>query len=163
MRGTKHCLAKLDRIIDGVKDDVPNRLTQYTDMRATIAQNAYETAQYDGDNDVTVTASNDGNEWDITASGQALLFIEYGTGYHYPHNNPIDDPRNDAGLWSLMKGKGFLFGKKFLKYKGFWPLPGTDRWVDGNPSANIMYQASKYVREQVPEEVAFTLNKAIKS
>ena len=166
MQGTAAVLRRLSNIQTCI-EGMPNEIAEFSRIAiAAPAQAAYSTAAYDGTNDVTVRVEPTEKGCDIIASGSALLFIEYGTGYHYAHDNPIQDPRNDPGSWSLgPQGKGFLGGKKFLKYKGFWPMPGLGKgmsWVDGNPSANVFYEAGKSVEQDIPKHAQTLLDRAFK-
>lgn len=162
MRGTKSLLAHLDRIQDAIKTDVPNKVNKEVEDRAKGAVNAYAAAQH-GHTDISVEpVVRSDNEWAIVASGETLLFIEFGTGIIYPHNNPIDHPYNYPGSWSVDHGQYLTDSEKLARYKGGWPLAnGVISY--GNPSANVMYQTGKSIRSGLPGDLKVIIDKAVKS
>ena len=163
MRGTKSLLEHLDRIQDAIKTGVPNKVDEVVDNRTRGANNEYAAAKYLGHKDVTVESTRpSGNEWAITASGETLLFIEFGTGIIYPHNNPIDHPYNFPGSWSVEHEQYLTDSEKLAKYKGGWPL-NNNVISYGNPSANVMYQTGKTIRSGLPRDLKLILDKAVKS
>lgn len=163
MRGTKSLLEHLDRIQDAIKTDVPNKVDEVVDNRTQGANDEYAAAKYLGHKDVTVESTRPSdNEWAITASGETLLFIEFGTGIIYPHNNPIDHPYNFPGSWSVEHEQYLTDSEKLAKYKGGWPL-NNNVISYGNPSANVMYQTGKTIRNGLPRDLKLILDKAVKS
>jgi hypothetical protein len=101
---------------------------------AKIAQREFSFASYDGVNDVRVTANPTELGAEVRASGNATLFIEYGSGatFGYGHPNP---GRYGPGTWS----KGPLG-------KGHWDNPNGWYYAHGiksrgNPPAAAMYHA----------------------
>ena len=166
MQGTAAVLRRLTNIQTALNQGVPKAISLESHRLAKFAEDRYcaEPSEFGGYETIDVVSNNiSENEWEIVASGQELLFIEFGTGYHYKHDNPIQHPDNDPGSWSLgPEGKGFLGGYKFLKYKGFWPLHGTKKWVDGRPSANIFYETMKDARESIPKAVETAIGNAFK-
>ena len=163
MQGTKSLLAHLDRIQNAVKKGVPDKVSEVVEKRKNGAQQGYASAQYVGINDVIVDSVRVGNEWQIIASGSTLLFIEFGTGIIYPHTNHIDHPYNFAGSWSVEHSQYLTDSEKLAKYKGQWPDPYSKKLVDGNPSANVMYQTGKTIVSTLPIDLIDVLNEAIKS
>lgn len=162
MRGTKSLLAHLDRIQDAIKTGVPNKVDEVVQNRTQGAQAGYASAHYLGHKDVSVESLRSGNEWSIVASGETLLFIEFGTGIIYPHTNPIDHPYNFPGSWSVDHEQYLTDSDKLAKYKGGWPLAnGVISY--GNPSANVMYQTGKTIRSGLPRDLKVVLDKAVKS
>lgn len=162
MRGTKSLLAHLDRIQDAIKTDVPNKVDEEVQKRAQGAQSEYDTAKYLGHRDVSVESVRSGNEWTIIATGETLLFIEFGTGIVYPHNNPIEHPYNYPGSWSVDHEQYLTDSDKLAKYHGGWPLMnGVISY--GNPSANVMYQTGKAITGVLPRDLKSILDKAVKS
>lgn len=156
MQGVKRLLAHLDRIQDAIKTDIPNKIDEETNKRASGAQSEYASK------DITVQATRTGNEWTILASGKTLLFIEFGTGIVYPHDNPIDHPYNYPGSWSVDHGQYLTDSAKLAKYHGGWPL-ANGKISYGNPSANVMYQTGKTITSVLPGELKQILDRAVKS
>jgi len=130
------------------------KLAQIGIDEATIR---FSTAQYDGTNDVSVSAT---PEWvsDTTlrvyATGSTLFFIEFGTGVHYSEQHP------KAGEFGFTRGGyGHHLGKlDSWRYEGD---PGTNGEPDekhpgyikthGNPPAMAMYGAAEKMKNQVLE------------
>lgn len=74
-----------------------------------IASVKFEQAIYDGDNDVTCSIEERGeNKVAVVATGKATLFIEFGTGIAYPDSHPEGvDTGMVHGSWSESElGKG---------------------------------------------------------
>ena len=54
------------------------------EIGVSVASTGFETADYDGINDVVVTLEQQGNRAAVIASGETVGFIEFGTGIRYP-------------------------------------------------------------------------------
>jgi len=152
IKGTDKVLDRLKRTVERIEKEVPNRVEAVVNNAASSAQSEYNAAPYDGVKDITVRSEKTGEKtWSVIAEGTTLLFVEFGTGYHYPSDNPLQHPKaGGPASWSASaEGKGFLVGWKFIRFRGFWPIKKGDKvvWVDGNPSANVMYHQTKYIRE----------------
>lgn len=121
----------------------------------------FTTAQYDGTNDVQVDAPIwlDDNKIAVRASGNAVTFIEFGTGYFY--NSEGDDHPAASKYGFTIGGYGQGRGKgDFWYYKG---EPGTNGetpkkpsmaakgsvFTHGNPQNRCMWEASKKIREEI--------------
>ncbi len=62
-----------------------------------VASARFQSAQYDGTNDVSVSLEvREKNRIAVVAVGGAVLFIEFGTGVRYPDNHP-EASVNDTG------------------------------------------------------------------
>lgn len=106
----------------------------------------FRAAEYDGDNDVNVSA-----EWigdtslRVVASGESVLFIEFGSGlggYGHPQ-------AKEFGY-----GPGTYSDNELIGGKGHWTDP--EGWYyrhgeksHGNPPARAMYDAGKEMRLQI--------------
>lgn len=126
---------------------------------ASQALSIYSVADYDGDRNVTVTASPTRYGAKIVARGPSVLFMEYGAGVTYsseqhpwndehgmgPGTYPTTHPgrKNSYGVRvpNWMNDKGWYFGSY-----GFHTF--------GNPPAMAMYQAYKTVEEKAPKAVS---------
>lgn len=121
----------------------------------------FTTAQYDGTNDVQVDAPIwlDDNKIAVRASGNAVTFIEFGTGYFY--NSEGDEHPAASKYGFTVGGYGQGRGKgDFWYYKG---EPGTNGetpkspsmaakglvFTHGNPQNRCMWEASKKIREEI--------------
>ena len=99
-------------------------------------------AAYDGTNDVSVTWETRGeNRVAVVATGNAVLFIEFGTGITFPDDHPL---AADNGMIRGEYGKGYGGNPAGWNYKGD---PGTYGVVEkngsvhtyGNPANMSMY------------------------
>lgn len=119
----------------------------------------FSTAQYDGMNDVQMLEPEwvDENTVRVVASGEAVAFIEFGTGVHYTEQHPL------AGeVGAVRGGYGHHLGR--LDSWFYTGDPGTDGELGyhgdravvithGNPPARAMYDAAKEMRDKILEIV----------
>lgn len=113
-------------------------------------------AQYDGTNDVTVTAP----QWlsptkiAIYATGNSVAFIEFGTGVFYSEQHPLSDEIG-AGRGTFGQGKG---SQNTWGYYGEGGTNGvylksTEKGdvylTHGNPPSRAMYEADKAIQKQI--------------
>ena len=115
----------------------------------------FKGAQYDGTNDVSVTARTKHKAGYIEASGKATLFIEFGTGVHYGNSHPN---AYEFGYFPGSYGPNGL--KEHWLYEG---EPGTNGvpstvnpklvFTRGNPANRCMYNAGKAIETQIPKIV----------
>lgn len=132
-----------------------------------IAEMGFAKALYEGDNDVVVKEPYwDGDTMILEANGEAVAFIEFGTGMAEPEQYPDDSAYDALGL--SRRGQ---FGKGHgAKPPWYYPMEKTtgnkghpkrlpngkysEKWICafGNPPARAMYDASKvFDREHVLE------------
>ena len=119
-------------------NELCRRLAEIGQARATID---FSTAQYDGTNDVRVHVEPIANGYAVRASGNATLFIEFGSGViGYGHPEPGDygpgtwsDGPNGRGHWEDPDGWYYRHGMKSI----------------GNPPAAAMYHAQQEVLQEV--------------
>lgn len=125
-----------------------------------ISQARFLRAEYDGTNDVSVSIEQrTTNRVAIVAVGNAVLFIEFGTGVKYPDNHP------EAASKGMIRGEyGHKLGRleKGWRYKGD---PGThgemitegkhmgEIHTYGNPANMCMYLTVRDLEEKF-EEIA---------
>ncbi len=128
----------------------------------TVAKAQFSSAQYDGVNDVTVTVENMGpDKIAVVANGQAVAFIEFGTGVTYSEQHPKADDMG-AVRGSYGQGKGNNESWTYYGEAGTNGVPvrdsdkGTVIRTKGNPPARAMYNASEQMRakiQQIAKEV----------
>ena len=119
-----------------------NRLSE---LGVTVASTGFALADYDGVNDVQVTMTQSGDRAVITAFGEAVGFIEFGTGVKYPEwdNSGMEYTPPKHGTY----GKGFgknPHGWYFKQNEG-----GSARHTYGNRPAEAMRTARDTMVEQV--------------
>lgn len=115
--------------------ELRNRLAE---LGAAVAAVHFAAAVYDGTNDVSVRADTDGDVAVIYAEGEAVAFIEFGSGAMMGYGHPDAGKHGlGPGTWSMDEGLGG---------KGHWDDPNG--WYykhgeksHGNPPAMAMYDA----------------------
>lgn len=161
MQGTKKLLKEVSRLKQAINVSVPSAVGREVTNHAKNAQAEYHDSIYTGKNDVVVNPVKvRAGEWQIVASGTALLFIEFGTGITYTRSNPLEHPYNFAGSWSIEHGQYLTDSEKLAKYKGGWPL--RHKVTYGNPSANVMYNTSRIVESTMAAVVESTIKGSAK-
>ena len=78
-------IRKLNAEWDRKIDEVTRRLAE---IGATKASLGFSRAVYTGDNDVSISVEPIENGYSIIASGEAVLFIEFGSGVTYGYGHP---------------------------------------------------------------------------
>lgn len=113
----------------------------------------FSTAMYDGINDSSVDIESIENGYSIVAKGQAVAFIEFGTGVYHNTSEPYPLPRPEGvvGIGEYGQGKG---KRKAWYYKG---EPGTNGETQtsgvvktrGNPASMPLWYASEEIRRSI--------------
>lgn len=110
---------------------------------ATVASIQFTRAIYNGTNDITVRIDNTGTVAVIYAEGNAVAFIEFGSGAKYGYGHP-EAAKFGAGPGTYPDGKGH-----WDDTKGWWYGHGQHSY--GNPPAMAMYQAREQIVESITE------------
>lgn len=111
---------------------------------ATVASIRFSRAIYTGTNDITVRVDDNGEKATIYAEGEAVAFIEFGTGSRYGYGHP------QAGEFGFGPGTYPPTNPEKPKWndpKG-WYIPGGEHTY-GSPPAMAMYDAVKDMAEKV--------------
>lgn len=109
-----------------------------------VASVKFSGAQYDGTNDVTVRVDNTGSVAVIYAEGEAVAFIEFGSGASLGGGHPKAGEHGfGPGTWSTGESG-----------KGHWDDPNGWYYTHGkkshgNPPAMAMYQAVQVMTEEL--------------
>ena len=120
---------------------VCERLAHIGEARASVE---FSNAQYDGTNDVSVIAEPFGNGWRVRASGNAVLFIEFGSGATKGYGHP--EPQGyGPGTYPSTKGH-------WNDPKGWYYKHGVRSF--GNPPAAAMYHAEQDIRAEIERVVS---------
>lgn len=138
-------------------------MTTFLDRLRQVGQaeaaKCFAEAQYDGTNDVTVTAERTDRGWRIIASGQAVAFIEFGSGIYqppYPADAAVQHTRGTYGRGQGDNINGWIYEGE----GGPGAIPVRDRqgnekegvWRTwGNPPAMAMYRAVRAMQEAAPQ------------
>lgn len=130
-----------------VDKGITESVKQAVEIGKAEAQTRFTIAEYDGPRDVKVTSKVNKRSGRVTASGESVLFIEFGTGLEA--ENPRDIPEEFyttaylPGSWS-----------EGPEGKGHWDDPGGwyyghGRKTKGNKANKCMYDAYKEVERNI--------------
>ena len=146
-------------VLDAYKKSLPERnrlfLQRLGELGMDTAQVSFNTAQYDGVNDVEVSL-----RWEtdtrllVVAKGQAVTFIEFGTGIVYADDHPL------AAEKGAKRGE-YGEGHGSQRTWGFYGEPGSNGktvpgradlvLTHGNPASRSMYETGKAMRDRIME------------
>lgn len=159
-RGINNAIKGLNDYKKWLKDRTEKFVQALGDEGLQVARAKFQTAQYDGTNDVSVSVEERGeNKLAVIAIGSSVLFIEFGTGVKYTEQHP------DAGKNGFIRGE---YGHKLGKLPDGWRYkgnPGTNGEMItsgkhtgevhtyGNPANMSMYDTVKELEEKF-EEIA---------
>lgn len=131
-------LRRLDAEWNRKTDEVIRRLAE---IGATKASLGFSRAVYTGTNDVSISVEPIENGYAIIASGEAVLFIEFGSGVTYGYGHP--EP--------MGYGPGTYPGKGHWDDPNGWRLPRSKGGAHtyGNPPSATMYQTGKDLQQEV--------------
>lgn len=151
-------IAEIDRYKREMDGKVRTLLERIAAEGIDVSSAIYKTAAYDGVNDVAVN----GPEWidahtlAISATGQAVTFIEFGAGkLRYGSHPWRDDLGFKAGGYG--KGQGAMSKRQFWAYKGsagdaraggIEIRPGIIK-TQGNAPSRAMYEGEKAMRRRI--------------
>lgn len=125
-------------------------LERLAEIGIDIATVRFQTAQYDGNNDVEVS----GPEWIsetqllISATGSSVTFIEFGSGVEQP---AYHDQLTATKLGFIRGEYGKGRGKR--RAWGYYDDAGELVITHGNPPARAFYDAEKEMMERATEIV----------
>lgn len=154
--GIKDAIKRVKYLKKRLSKDVAYLVEMLAKEGVEIASMNFVFAQYDGDNDVVVRATKKSNtEWVVKANGNAVLFIEFGTGTStYTDESPEPRPTGVVNRGEYGHGLGKF---EWWHYDG---SPGTNgELMDtgrvktyGNPANACMYHAREtLIREKLEE------------
>ena len=135
-------VSRAQRRLDEYFADLIEKANTVCERLATIgavrASLDFSRAIYNGTNDVAVTVEPIDNGYAIHATGNAVLFIEFGSGASYGYGHP--EPEG--------------YGPGTYPGKGHWDDPngwwyGSHEHSYGNPPAAAMYHAKQDVINEV--------------
>lgn len=135
-------VSRAQRRLDEYFADLIEKANTVCERLATIgavrASLDFSRAIYNGTNDVAVTVEPIDNGYAIHATGNAVLFIEFGSGATYGYGHP--EPEG--------------YGPGTYPGKGHWDDPngwwyGNHEHSYGNPPAQAMYNAKRDIQAEV--------------
>lgn len=145
VKGIETLIESVEEYKAWLKDRSQVLLGRLAQMGATHASLRFTRAIYTGLNDTVVTVSRISNGYMVRAEGEAVLFIEFGSGITYGSGHP------EAGKYGMGPGT-------YPSDKGHWDDP-RGWWVPkdkggghtfGNPPAMPMYEAVKELEMALP-------------
>lgn len=139
---------KYQSSIDGKQRLLMKRLS---DIGVEVSVSAFTAVPYDGEKDFKVGTHWEDNKLVIEATGDTVLFLEFGTGvFQPPYPIATDYVRGEYG-----QGKGKNESWTYYGTKGGIKIAErgnkTVYRTFGNPPARAMYDASKAMRERISE------------
>lgn len=143
-------LQKYQKTVQAKLEEICKRVAEFGQIRAEIY---FSQALYDGIPDTRLSVDKIDNGYALKASGTTVLFLEFGTGVHYPDDHP---KAGELGIKHGTYGKG-LGQNDYWFYTG---QPGNaggelayghsnSTITHGNPANMPMYKSSKDMREQI--------------
>ena len=155
--GVERLINKLRTYQKSLEEKQHRLLEGLVKLGIDVASVKFQTAQYDGENDVIVNRQPEwvgDNKLFLTATGNAVTFIEFGAGIHYAEQHP------NAAAFGAIRG-AYGQGKGSRDSWGYYGTPGTNGRVikendkgtvvltHGNPPARAMYDSVKEMRNQI--------------
>ncbi len=149
---------EIDREIAKIEKNLPEYVRRLTEIGRAEAERRFAEAKYDGTNDVVVTAERTDRGWRIVASGDAVAFIEFGSGVYqppYPADALVHHTRGTYGRgqggnvdgW-IYKGEGGPGAIPVKDHRGNVKPDVHRTW--GNPPAMAMYFAVRAMQQAAP-------------
>lgn len=109
-----------------------------------VASIKFASAQYDGINDVSVRVDNTGSVAVIYAEGEAVAFIEFGSGATMGYGHPLAGEHGfGPGTWSTGES-----GKGHWDNPNGWYYKHGEKSL-GNPPAMAMYDAVQTMTAEI--------------
>ena len=133
------------RTLDAKTDKLLERLASLGVREASVR---FTTAIYDGVNDSSVTLEAIDGGYRILAEGQAVAFIEFGSGVYHNPAEPYPNPRPEGIVKIGEYGKGY--GKR--QAWGYTDEAGELVITHGNPAAMPLWYASEEMRNAIVEQ-----------
>lgn len=136
------------------RNELEGKLNRFLERISTLgayrARIEFTRAMYAGDNDVEVSVERTLTGYKVVARGDAVLFIEFGTGVI----NPEHPQSAEFGFAHGTYGKGKGANEKGWVYVGQQgnagrPIRDGVYHTYGNPPAKAMYQAAKDMKTQI--------------
>lgn len=147
----------LDKVISqiedyrkGLQDKVNRFLERLSTLGAYRARVEFTNAMYAGTNDVTISVETTMTGYQVVAAGQAVLFIEFGTGVLNPEHPQSSEFGFTHGSYGSGKGaneKGWIYVGE--QGNAGQPIREGVYRTYGNPPAKAMYYAAKDMKAEI--------------
>lgn len=147
-KGIEKIISALDEYERWINDKAQELVRRLADEGMRIAQFGFDIAVYDGVNDVKVTCEDRGEYVSaVIATGNAVLFIEFGAGYYlgYGHPEPMGyGVGTYPGQTHAFDPKGWYLPKAVQEETGI-------KHSIGNPPSMAMYNTVKELEDRLQE------------
>lgn len=152
-------IKQLENYQKSLEDKQKQLLERLAEIGIEVATTRFGSAQYDGINDVVVDSEPtwiDDTKLAIVARGNAITFIEFGTGVHYTEQHPKAEELG-AVRGTYGQGKGSRDSWTYYGETGTAGQivreseKGAVVRTQGNPPNRAMYDAGKEMRQRIIE------------
>lgn len=153
----KVTVKNLDKVLKGIEDYKKNLeskidtfLVRLSTLGAYRARIDFSNAMYAGDNDVEINVEKTATGYKVVATGQAVIFIEFGTGIINPEHPQSSEFGFSHGSYGQGKGaneKGWVYVGE--QGNAGQPLRDGVYRTYGNPPARAMYNASEEMKKSI--------------
>ena len=151
----RNSLTEALRKVEQYKKDFKRKEAEFVrrlkEIGVSVATTGFALADYDGENDVLIAETQNGNRALVIAYGKTVGFIEFGTGVKYEewadNNNTNNNPYKPPKHGTYGEGKG-------ANPKGWFFSPGegaAGQHTYGNPPAEAMLTARDAMVERITE------------
>lgn len=140
----EEAVQELRRYAEWVERKETELVAKLAERGKAVASVKFASAQYDGTNDVSVRVDNTGSVAVIYAEGEAVAFIEFGSGATMGYGHPQAGEHGfGPSTWSTGEGG-----------KGHWDNPNGwyyehGKKSHGNPPAMAMYDAVQTMTAEI--------------
>ncbi len=150
-------ILNLDKVISQIESyrkGLQNKINRFLERLSTLgayrARIEFTNAMYAGTNDVEISVEPTKTGYKVVASGQAVLFIEFGTGVLNPEHPQSSEFGFSHGTYGLGKGaneKGWVYVGE--QGNAGQPIREGVYHTYGNPPAKAMYNAAKDMKTEI--------------
>jgi len=142
-------IRSLSRYANDLQRKANELAKRLAEMGAVNVSLGYARAIYNGTNDISVTVEQpDINRYAIRASGEVVLFVEFGAGVTYGYGHP------QAAEFGYGPGTYNPSSNNWSNPKGWWYAEGGQSYhTYGNPPSMVMYNTAKDLEREI-ERVA---------
>ena len=137
-------IKELDAYKGSINRKVQELCRRLAEMGAVNMSLGYARAIYNGDKDVSVSVEPIANGYTIVASGESVLFVEFGAGATYGYGHP-QSARFGYGPGTYPNGKGHWNSP----YGWYLPKDKGGGHTYGNPPAAVAYDTAKMLEQEV--------------
>lgn len=134
----KRAILKLQRHRSSQASALKQTCMDLASLGATRASLDYARTPYDGNKDVTISVEDIPNGAKIVASGESVLFLEYGAGAKYGYGHP------EPGAYG--PGTFNPNSDNWQDPNGWYYAHGQKSW--GNPPSAAMYNAKQVIKDR---------------